>query len=162
MTASWYVLSVSCQGPGNLDDILGRKIWLASIVVHLWNMMTSSNGNIFRVTGPLCGKFTGPGEFPTQRPVTRSFDVFFDLGLNKRLNKHSWGWWFETLSWSLWRHHNDKSDIFRHTQGHHPIQCTAIILLGIWQPERGFLKTEFLSHAAAVQINMSNISEYIA
>ena len=51
------------------------------------NMMTSSNGNIFRVTGPLCGKFTGPGEFPTQRPVTRSFDVFFDLRLNKRLSK---------------------------------------------------------------------------
>ena len=70
-------------------------------------MMTSSNWNIFRVTGPLCGEFTGPGEFPTQRPVTRSFDVFFDLRLNKRLSKHSWGWWFETLSWSLWRHHND-------------------------------------------------------
>ena len=48
-------------------------------------MMTSSNGNIFRVIGPLCGEFTGPGEFPTQRPVTRSFDVFFDLRLNKRL-----------------------------------------------------------------------------
>ena len=47
------------------------------------NTMTSSNGNIFRVTGPLCGEFTGPGEFPTQRPVTRSFDVFFDLRLNK-------------------------------------------------------------------------------
>ena len=71
-------------------------------------MMTSSNGNIFRVTGPLCGEFTGPGEFPTQRPVTRSFDVFFDLRLNKRLSKHSWGWWFETLSWSLWSHHNDE------------------------------------------------------
>ena len=52
------------------------------------NMMTSSNGNIFRVTGPLCGEITGPGEFPTQRPVTRSFDVFFDLRLNKRLSKH--------------------------------------------------------------------------
>ena len=50
-------------------------------------MMTSSNGNIFRVTGPLCGEFTGPGEFPAQRPVTRSFDVFFDLRLNKRLSK---------------------------------------------------------------------------
>ena len=37
--------------------------------------MTSSNGNIFHVTGPLCGEFTGPGEFPAQRPVTRSFDV---------------------------------------------------------------------------------------
>ena len=70
-------------------------------------MMTSSNGNIFRVTGPLCGEFTGPGEFPTQRPVTQSFDVFFDLRLNKRLSKQPWGWWFETPSWSLWRHRND-------------------------------------------------------
>ena len=48
-----------------------------------------------------------PGEFPTQRPVTRSFDVYFDLHPNKRLSKHSWGWWFETLSCSLWRHRND-------------------------------------------------------
>ena len=44
-----------------------------------WWMMTSSNGNIFR--------------------VTRSFDVFFDLRLNKRLSQQSWGWW-------LWRHCN--------------------------------------------------------
>ena len=44
-------------------------------------MMTSSNGSIFRVTGHLCGEITGPGEFPAQRPVTRSFDVFFDLCL---------------------------------------------------------------------------------
>ena len=69
-------------------------------------MMTSSNGTIFRVTGPLCGEFIGPGEFPTQRPVTRRFDVFFDLRLNKRLSKQSWGWWFETLHWSLWRQCN--------------------------------------------------------
>ena len=46
------------------------------------------------------------GEFPSQRPVTRSFDVFFDLRPNKRLSKHSWGWWFETSSRSLWRHCN--------------------------------------------------------
>ena len=38
-------------------------------------MLTSSNGNIFRFTGPLCGEFTGPGEFLSQRPVTRGFDV---------------------------------------------------------------------------------------
>ena len=48
-----------------------------------------------------------PGEFPTQRPVTRSFDVFFDVRPNKQLSKQSWGWWFETLSPSLWRHRND-------------------------------------------------------
>ena len=44
------------------------------------------------------------GEFPSQRPVTRTFDVFFDLRLSKRLSKQSWGWWFETPSCSLWRH----------------------------------------------------------
>ena len=47
-----------------------------------------------------------PGEFPTQRPVSRSFAVFFDLRLNKQLSKQSWGWWFETLSGSLWRQCN--------------------------------------------------------
>ena len=73
-------------------------------------MMTSSNGNIFRVTGLLCGEFTGPGEFPTQRPVTWSFDVFFDLRLGKRLSKQPRGWWFETSSWSLWRHCNVHCD----------------------------------------------------
>ena len=46
------------------------------------------------------------GEFPAQRPVTRSFDVFFDLCLNKRLSKHWQGWWIETPSRPLWRHSN--------------------------------------------------------
>ena len=54
-------------------------------------MMTSSNGNIFCVTCHLCGEFT------------RSFDVFFDLRLNKRLGKQSWSWWFGTLSCPLLR-----------------------------------------------------------
>ena len=48
------------------------------------------------------------GESPTQRPVTRCFDVFFDLRLNKRLSKQSWGWWFETSSCPIWRHNNVK------------------------------------------------------
>ena len=53
-------------------------------------MMTSLNENSFLTTGLLCGEFTGHA----QRPVTRSFAVFFDLRLNKRLSKQSWGWWF--------------------------------------------------------------------
>ena len=56
---------------------------------------------------PLRGEFTGPGESPAQRPVTQSFDVFYDLRPNKRLSKQSWGWWFETPSGSLWRHCNE-------------------------------------------------------
>ena len=54
------------------------------------------------------------GEFPAQRPVTRSFGVFFDLRLNKRLSKQSWGWWFERPSRSLWRHCNDPIKIWAH------------------------------------------------
>ena len=50
-----------------------------------------------------------PGEFPTQRPVTRSFDVYFDLRPNKWLSKQWCGWWFETISCSLWRHRNEHS-----------------------------------------------------
>ena len=54
----------------------------------------------------LCtGNSPVPGEFPSQRPVTRSFAVFFDRRLNKRLNT-SWGSWFETQSRPLWRHSN--------------------------------------------------------
>ena len=48
------------------------------------------------------------GEFPSQRPVTRSFDVFFDLRINKLLSKHSRRRWVETPSRSLWCHCIDK------------------------------------------------------
>ena len=48
---------------------------------------------------------------PSQRPVTRSFDAFFDLGLNKRLSKQSRRWWFETPSCSLSRHCHDKHNL---------------------------------------------------
>ena len=75
----------------------------------VFTMMTSWNGNIFRVTVPLCAEFTSHGEFSSQRPVTRSFDVIFDLRLNKLLSKQSWGWWFETRSGSLLRHCNEYS-----------------------------------------------------
>ena len=46
------------------------------------------------------------GEFPAQQPVARSFDIFFDLRLNKRLRKQWWCWWFETPSHPLWRQRN--------------------------------------------------------
>ena len=53
------------------------------------------------------GNSPAPGEFPAQRPVTRSFDVFFDLHPNIRLSKQWWGWWFETPSSPLWCHCNE-------------------------------------------------------
>ena len=59
-------------------------------------MMTSPNVNIFRVTGPLCGEFTGQWRGAFMFPLI--------CALNKRLGKQSWGWWFEAPSRSLWRH----------------------------------------------------------
>ena len=117
MTRS-YVIDDTLFGTSVIFSLIASvKPWCWTSTLALWErpgrflsreqtMMTSSNGNIFRVTGPLCGEFTGPGEFLAQRPVTWSFDVFFDLRLNKRLSKQSWGWWFETLSRPLWRHCN--------------------------------------------------------
>ena len=91
------------------DVVFGISVIIWHLVFGLKSQrshMYAWNGNIFRVTGLLCGEFTGPGEFPTQRPVTRSFDVYFDLRLNKWLSKQPQGWWLETPSWSLWHHCN--------------------------------------------------------
>ena len=84
-------------------NALKGKLWLTTLKVlaafsnfSLWSsepfqdkdqltqlsMMTSSNGNIFRVIGPFVRGIHRSGEFPAQRPVTRGFDVFFDLRLN--------------------------------------------------------------------------------
>ena len=98
----WYVWFCAAH-TGPVDDILRDKF------VFVW--YTCDDDVIkwkkkIRVTSPLCGEFTGPGEFPSQRPLKRNFDIFFNLRLNKRLSKQPWGWWFETLS-SLWRRHYD-------------------------------------------------------
>ena len=68
--------------------------------------MTSSNGNIFGVTSPLCGEFTGYRWIPITKASDAELRFFFDLRLNKRLIKQSRRGWFETLSRSLWRNFN--------------------------------------------------------
>ena len=70
-------------------------------------MMTSSNGNIFHVTGHLCGELTGQRWFPRTKASDAELWYFFDLRLNKRLSKQSRGWWLETPSHPWWRHRND-------------------------------------------------------
>ena len=86
---------------------------LVKYIVHMLNQSIRKNTwwrhqmETFSALLAICaGNSPVPGEFPAQRPVTRSFDVFFDMRLNKRLSKQSWGWWFETLSRPLWRHCN--------------------------------------------------------
>ena len=57
------------------------------------------------------GNSPATGEFTAQRPVTRSFNVFFDLRLNQHLGKQWRRRWFETPSLLVWRHCNDETDI---------------------------------------------------
>ena len=71
---------------------------------------TSDDVIKWKLFSALLGIFAGnspvPDEFPAQRPVARSFDVFFDRRLNKRMSKQWRGWWYETPSSPLWRHCN--------------------------------------------------------
>ena len=94
--------------------IMPRKIWawscgpLLSLGIPwiLGFMMTSSNGNIFRVTGPLCGEFTGSRWISLTKASDAEFWCFLSLRLNKHLSKQSRRMWFETPLCSLWRHCN--------------------------------------------------------
>ena len=74
-----------------------------------WRHQMETISTLPVVTGLFAGNSPVPGEFPSQRPAARSFDVFFDLCLNKQLSKQSRRWWFETPSRPLWRHCNEAS-----------------------------------------------------
>ena len=84
----------------NIPSEIARSVtWINNNLVPWWRHQMGT----FSALLAICAV---PGEFFAQRPVTRTFDVFFDLRLNKGLSKQSWGWWFEMLSCPLWRHCN--------------------------------------------------------
>ena len=100
-----------------MSNNLTKQIWVFRYFKHescptrsyytqqCWEfMMTSSNGNIFPLLALCQGNSPLNREFPSQRPVMWSCDVFFDLGLYKRMNKHLRRPWFETPSHHVWCH----------------------------------------------------------
>ena len=113
-------------------------------LLHLY-FLFSSNGNMFRVTGFCAGNSPMTAgnspvtcEFSSHRPVTRSFDVFFDLRLNKGLSKQSRHLWFETPSLSLWRHCNvvpNSDPVIRAAVGSFGVQRATIVQF--WIGETG-------------------------
>ena len=96
---AWFCFFCSCEHVC-ITRICGFR-WY----IHPY-MMTSSNGNIFRVTGHLCGEFTGLRWIPRTKASDAELWCFLWSAPDKRLSKQSWGWWLETLSCSLWRHRN--------------------------------------------------------
>ena len=64
----------------NKEHIISKHDSRKSVLTGLM-MMTSSNGNIFRVTGHLCGEFTGHRWIPLTKASDGELWCFFDLRL---------------------------------------------------------------------------------
>ena len=96
----------SCDITVMITQIIGNKTYL--MLSHGYYMMTSSDRKSKSALLAFCeGNSPVTGEFPSQRPVTRILDVFFDPILSKRFSKPSRRWWFETPLHSLWSICND-------------------------------------------------------
>ena len=104
-TVIWDAMALMWEGTFTTFEI---QTWLPDFVMGINTFRISCwrhQMKTFSALLALCvGNSPVTGEFPSQRPVTRGFGVFFDLRLNKWLCKQSWGWWFVTPSRPLWRH----------------------------------------------------------
>ena len=79
---SWHV--------SNCDPVKSDKYVYNSMITSpsIVCMMTSSNGNISALLALCAGNLPVTGEFPSQRPVTRSFDVTFDYRQADDMRRH--------------------------------------------------------------------------
>ena len=91
------------------DDTMMGTWWRGDETLWCHQMFT------FSVSVALCvGNSPVTGEFPSQRPVTWSFNVLLDPYLKKQFGKHLWHWWFVMPSLSLWHHCNYLHRIWNH------------------------------------------------
>ena len=115
-----------CKGTNNLQVVM---LYVKTLIPEICKATVSwwrHQMETFSALLAICaGNSPVTGEFPIQRPVTRSFDVYFDLRPNERLSKQSRGWWFETLSSPLWRHRNVESIMYHHDHGIHDSEDTV-------------------------------------
>ena len=112
-----YFFSIYENNARFINEIFNDIVYMMQNILPLWSHQMDTFSALLAICA---GNIPVPGEFTAQRPVTRSFDVFFDLRLNKRLSKQSWGWWLERLSCPLWRHCNAMGNQpWNHASTHH-------------------------------------------
>ena len=99
-------------------------------VADSWSWWRHQMEAFFALLALCGGNSPATGEFPSQRPVTRSFDVFFDLHLNKRLNKQSRRRWFQKPSRPSWCHCNGDIVIAGGTS----VGYSGILTQTVWRP----------------------------
>ena len=83
---------------------LSLKSCMEYHVISLWRRQMETFSMLLAICA---GNSPVTSQFLSQRPVTWSFDVFFDLHQNKWFSKQRWGWSFEMPSCPFWRHCND-------------------------------------------------------
>ena len=107
MYGNWHEQALSCKSVSLVSPV---DIWKLEIPVYFQSDHVHDDvmkwKHFPRYWPFVWGIHRCPVNSPHKWPVTRSFDVFFDLRLNKQLSKQWWGWWFDTLSCPLWRHRN--------------------------------------------------------
>ena len=103
----WVIISNKNNGCSFISMLKSQLVCVSAIVPRREIfMMTSSNGNIFRVTSHLCRESTGHRWIPRPKASDAGLWCFLWSAPEWRLSKQSWGWWFETPSRPLWRHSN--------------------------------------------------------
>ena len=91
-----------CCPYSDVNDTVTTKLFeYLNTIDPIW----THNTNISRVTGPLCGDFTGRRWIPRTKACDAELWCFL-WSAPWILSKQSWGWWFETSSHLSWRHCN--------------------------------------------------------
>ena len=94
-----------CTAIRNCATVVG-EISISRIWTTIWSWWRHQMEAFSALLAFCGGNSPVNGEFQAQRPVTQSFDVFFDLGLYQQLSKQWKLWLFETPWRSLWHHCN--------------------------------------------------------
>ena len=103
------------------ECILRHKNIISFSIISI-SMMTSSNGNIFRVTGHLCGKFTGPRWIPRPKASDAKLSCFLWSWINRWVNNREvgdlrrYGAHYDVIVMSVMRMHRKLNPPLRKTR----------------------------------------------
>ena len=84
------------------STVSSLKAFLVTAIIKHFSWCRHQMETFSALLAICAGNSPAIGEFSAQRPVARNFNVFFNLRLNKRLSKQTYGWRFETPSRLLW------------------------------------------------------------
>ena len=124
------VMALSARADDYVNSLEGNAMYdavNAEVQTHMIPRAIRRQTSALFASLALCaGNLPVTGEFPSQWPVKRSFDVFFDRRLNKRrLSKQLRCRWFETQSRPSWRHSNDSMSHYTEWSAQSPWHCLS-------------------------------------